>query len=146
MAPELFMPASKPAHGVPSIHDLKSDLEDVSTLKVTRHSDIWSFAMLVLELLTGEKPFPDKTIEAAIICALITGKRPKHPRSPEVVGRGLSNELWLFLGLCWELLPDRRPSLQSFYNILDKLATKWCPLPSGQARTQSKVIVSHYQC
>jgi serine/threonine protein kinase len=135
MAPELFMNAE----------DNADDLEDdVSVLKVTRYSDIWSFGMLVLELLTDELPFPDKSLDAAVICALIKGERPKHPRSLKVIGHGLNNELWQCLGRCWDSSPEHRLPLDSLHDALDKLATQWRP-PSAsvQNEIQSQVTVGH---
>ncbi|KIM79496.1 hypothetical protein PILCRDRAFT_823402 [Piloderma croceum F 1598] len=121
MAPELF----------------KSDAnhsDDVSTLnsKFTCFSDIWSFAMLALELLSDEFPFPDKTT-AAVIDALREGERPKQPRSSLVIGRGLNHELWQYLEDCWEPLPANRLRLQSLHDVLDTLATQW-RYPTGQIR------------
>ena len=133
MAPELFMVAET---------DTNEQEEGVSTLKVTRFSDIWSFAMLALELLTDEPPFPDKILDAAVICALIKNERPKHPRSPKVVAHGLNHEMWQYLCCCWEPSPEKRLPLQSLYTVLDKLATQWHPAsPDGQDH-QSRVTVS----
>lgn len=135
MAPELIVNAGTDSNELE---------DDVSTLMVTRFSDVWSFAMLVLELLTDDIPFPDKILDAAVICALIRGERPKHPRSPKVIAHGLNHELWHYLWRCWEPLPEKRLPLQSFYDILDKLATQWGPTsPRGEGQVQPRVTVSY---
>jgi serine/threonine protein kinase len=135
MAQELFMNAGTDSNELE---------DDVSTLMVTCFSDVWSFAMLVLELLTDEIPFPDKILDAAVICALIQGERPKHPRSPKVIAHGLNHELWQHLCRCWEPLPERRLPLQSLYNVLEKLATQW-GLTSlrDEGQVRPRVTVSH---
>jgi serine/threonine protein kinase len=135
MAPELFMNAETDSNELE---------DDVSALMVTPISDVWSFAMLVLELLTDEKPFPDKVLDAAVICALIKGERPKHPRSPKVIAHGLNHELWQYLQRCWEPLPEKRLPLQSLYDVLDKLATQWGPTsPHSEGQVPPRVTVSH---
>ena len=135
MAPELFMNAET---------DTNDSEDDVSALKVTRHSDIWSFGMLVLELLTDELPFPDKSLDAAVICALIKGERPKHPRSLKVIRNGLNNELWQYLAKCWDSSPEHRLPLHSLYDTLDQLATRWRPASPDVQDQTPQVIVSHH--
>jgi len=135
MAQELFMNAGTDSNELE---------DDVSTLMVTRFSDVWSFAMLVLELLTDEIPFSDKILDPAVICALIKGERPKHSRSPKVIAHGLNHELWQYLCRCWEPLPEKRLPLQLLYDVLDKLATHWSPTsPRGEGQVQQRVTVSH---
>jgi hypothetical protein len=100
--------------------------------------------MLALELLTGEVPFPDKFLDAAVILALIQGERPKHPRSPEVIGRGLNNELWQYLCGCWKSSPEDRLSLQTLRDLLNTLANQWHHMsPGTQDQIESQVTVSH---
>jgi serine/threonine protein kinase len=131
MAPELFMNMEA---------DGSDSEEDASPLKVTRYSDVWSFAMLALELLTGKVPFPDKFLDAAVILALIQGERPKHPRSPEVIGRGLNNELWQYLCGCWKSSPEDRLSLRTLHDLLNTLANQWHHMsPGTQDQIESQV-------
>ena len=112
MAPELFVNTGDTI-----------DLEDdIPIFKATRYSDIWSFAMLILELLTGEVPFPEKNSEASVRSALVNGERPKHSRNLKVTEDGLNDELWQILLRCWESLPENRLPLQSLQNALDRLA------------------------
>jgi serine/threonine protein kinase len=119
MAPELFM----------NSEGNTVDLEDsVPTLKATCYSDIWSFAMLALELLTGKIPFPDKYPNATVMYALINGERPKQPQRRSSTENGLNNELWGYLLRCWNPSPQNRLPLQSLYDVLDRLATQWRPV------------------
>jgi hypothetical protein len=120
MAPELFAD--------PNSED--SD-DDMPPLKVTRYSDIWSFGMLVLELLTGKIPFADKVLNPAVMYALMRGERPKRPLESEVIARGLNDELWKCLCRCWELSPERRLQLDIIEELLEKLATQWHPMSSS---------------
>jgi len=115
MAPELLIDMKM------SVDDQE---DDMPALKVTWHSDIWSFVMLVLELLTGELPFPDKILDVAVILALMKGECPKHPQSPKVIGQGLNHELWHYLCSCWNSSPEDRLPLLPLQDLLDELATQ----------------------
>jgi serine/threonine protein kinase len=97
-----------------------------SGLKVTRESDIWSFGMLALELLTGSDPFPNIFLDPVVIMALVKGERPPPP-GPEAVEQGLDNRLWRYLKQCWDSRPDKRPSLNILISVLNELAGKWSP-------------------
>jgi serine/threonine protein kinase len=80
-----------------------------SGLKVTRESDIWSFGMLALELLTGSVPFLNIVLDPGVMMALLKGERPPPP-GPESVTQGLDNRLWQYLNQCWDLQSDKHPS------------------------------------
>jgi len=134
MAPELFVD--------PNSED--SD-DDMPPLKVTRYSDIWSFGMLILELLTGKIPFADKVLNPAVIYALMRGERPKRPLESEVIARGLNDELWKCLCRCWELSPEKRLQLDIIQEVLEKLATQWYPMSSSaQQQMERNITVSTY--
>lgn len=125
IAPELFTGAKPDTNR----------LHDVLPLEFTRFSDIWSFAMLALELLSDELPFLDKITDMAVVDALMEGERPKQLRSRQVIEHGLNHELWQYLWRCWEPSPTNRLRLQSLHDVLDTLATQW--RPANQVRSMS---------
>jgi Serine/threonine protein kinase len=129
MAQELFEPRS----GLTS--------EDyASSLKTTRYSDIWSFAMLALELFTEEVPFVECVSPGAMVLALQRGERPKRP-GPDPYSRGLGNELWKCLCECWDKTPENRPPLKSLHSVLKRLADQWSPaLSVEQKRVHPKEV------
>jgi len=111
----------------PELFTVGTDNLDDDEPKATRYSDIWSFAMLVLELLTEELPFADKLLDSSVVCALLQGKHPNRPQSSEAFIHGLNNELWVHLCSCWRFSPRDRLPLQRLFNLLDTLATQWRP-------------------
>lgn len=75
-------------------------------------ADIYSFAMAILELLTGKHPFSDVKRDASVIHRIIVLKRtPQRPDSPEVQ-RWLTDDLWSLLQQCWAPDADQRPLMR----------------------------------
>ncbi|KZP29985.1 kinase-like protein [Athelia psychrophila] len=78
----------------------------------TMLADIYSFAMAILELLTGKHPFSDVKRDASVIHRIIVLKRtPQRPDSPEVQ-RWLTDDLWSLLQQCWAPDADQRPLMR----------------------------------
>ncbi|KAF8906038.1 TKL/TKL-ccin protein kinase [Gymnopilus junonius] len=76
----------------------------------TVEADTYSYAMAILELLTGKHPFADCRTTAAVICSIVVHK--KTPPRPEVsVGTWLSDELWDIMCKCWAKDYSSRPSM-----------------------------------
>lgn len=111
-APELLLPEE-------SDYDYASD---TTPLKPTCQSDIWSLAMLVLELLTENVPFAELNTTSAVILAVARGDMPKHPASSLVLERGLDDGVWLWLESCWSKEPSERPQLATLWGFFDEAA------------------------
>jgi len=82
-------------------------------------SDIYSYAMTVLELMTHKRPFamvPTRRI--AIV--LLNKERPERPDEPEVRARGLDNKLWAILQRCWAEEAEDRPKIEEVLAELSK--------------------------
>lgn len=93
LAPELIDPPRKKEHHQPA---------------ATEPADIFAFAMLGVEVYTGELPFGEVRHETAILM-IVRGQRPEKP--PDTEGRGLTPEIWKFIQKCWNQNPARRPDI-----------------------------------
>ncbi|KLO16952.1 kinase-like protein [Schizopora paradoxa] len=71
-------------------------------------SDVYSFAMLMLETFTGMLPFSYIRPDAKVIFDVIKGIRPKRPTVAEAPQ--LTDELWKLMTDCWDHDQLKRPS------------------------------------
>ncbi|KAJ7586154.1 kinase-like domain-containing protein [Mycena floridula] len=63
--------------------------------------DTYASVCAVLEVYTGQSPFPQYKFDPPVMYDVLAGKRP--PRPPR-----LSNELWMLVESCWQQDPARR--------------------------------------
>ncbi|CEL53472.1 RGS domain-containing serine/threonine-protein kinase A OS=Dictyostelium discoideum GN=rckA PE=1 SV=1 [Rhizoctonia solani AG-1 IB] len=77
---------------------------------LTFGSDIWSWAMTSLEILTDEPPFGQKTRGTKIIQMIGTNKRPERANHPKIEEYEHSDEIWRLFEDCWKRQPEERPS------------------------------------
>ncbi|KAJ7472653.1 TKL/TKL-ccin protein kinase, partial [Mycena latifolia] len=93
MAPELFF-----------VVDASSTQEEASP-STTKSSDVYSFALLVLEILISEPPKgrPSRTIVTAKIIADLRPKRADYDENK------ITADTWSVLDRCWALDPQLRP-------------------------------------
>jgi len=71
-------------------------------------ADIFAFAMLAFEILTGQLPFEGQGHSSAAYL-ILKGCRPGFPRDAEDVG--LTPQMWEFLQRCWHQDPMERPTI-----------------------------------
>ncbi|XP_036024991.1 proto-oncogene tyrosine-protein kinase ROS isoform X2 [Onychomys torridus] len=77
----------------------------------TSQSDVWSFGILVWEILTlGHQPYPAHS-NLDVLNYVQDGGRLEPPRN-------CPDDLWNLMSQCWAQEPDQRPT---FHNIHDKL-------------------------
>ncbi|KAF9644753.1 kinase-like protein [Thelephora ganbajun] len=69
----------------------------------SKESDIFSFAMVMIEVFTGAAPFNDCSPPMAML-EIIRGRRPQRPKHSAVTGR-----LWELIQRCWNQDPKLRP-------------------------------------
>ena len=92
-------------------------------------ADVYSFGLLMWEIITREKPFePQSQIEAAGSVAL-EGKRPPFPN-------GIPLTVKTLIENCWAEKPDERMEVELLIKRLDELgsdmmAQSWLAAPAG---------------
>ncbi|KAF7377544.1 Protein kinase domain-containing protein [Mycena sanguinolenta] len=73
--------------------------------KIHYGSDIYAFACVCYEILTGQVPFHELRITSVVI-KVVGGYRPSRPTSSP----GVFDDLWELLRSCWEEEAEKRPT------------------------------------
>ncbi|KAJ7490906.1 kinase-like domain-containing protein [Mycena latifolia] len=71
-------------------------------------SDVYAFACVCYEILTGKLPFYELSNDAAVIFKVVGGSRPTRPAACS--GTAVFDNLWDLLQDCWKEHPDTRPT------------------------------------
>ncbi|KAJ7614190.1 kinase-like domain-containing protein [Roridomyces roridus] len=77
-----------------------------SSLARSDSGDVYSFSMIVLEILSGLPPYHDLGSEQAVFIHVVRGGRPS--RTQDIV---ISNDVWRFLTWVWNESPPSRPGM-----------------------------------
>jgi serine/threonine protein kinase len=81
--------------------------DDIYT-RVSKATDVWAFAMTIVEILTGCVPFSHIGNPTKIIDAVLKGGRPERKGYPSI-----PDHIWRMLERCWALDPTQRPSAKT---------------------------------
>ncbi|XP_023932379.1 fibroblast growth factor receptor 1-like [Lingula anatina] len=85
----------------------------------TVQSDVWSFGILLWEIVTfGATPYPDIAV-TELATKLDQGTRLKSPKN-------CSMELYILMLQCWHKLPEKRPSFTSIRLELEDMMSQDC--------------------
>jgi len=91
-------------------------IED-NNVPATTYSDIYSFAMLILECITEEVPFSNLTRDAAVLHArTIKGQCPPRPDGQDRKNH-VPDDLWELMMRCWAVRPDQRPTMEQVHSF-----------------------------
>jgi serine/threonine protein kinase len=87
----------------------------------TREADVYSYAMAILELLTGKHPFSDCKRDAAVIYGIVVLKKTPMRPEEEEISKWLSDTLWDLMQRCWHKDATYRPSMAEMASSLSQL-------------------------
>jgi len=96
----------------------QTDTEEGSLPCVTTATDVWAFAMTVIEIFTGCVPFHEIKNDARVLFTVVKGGRPMRLHCPH-----LSENIWVMLEKCWDIDPDRRPSMNALWRFFELQST-----------------------
>lgn len=110
MAPELLLPS------------------EGSSSQITPESDVYSLATTLFEVFTGNIPFSDQPRDALVVIQIIQGQCPPLSRpGPEVTLRGLDDEMWELMVVCWDKNPRKRPRLGFILEQIERIRLNYEP-------------------
>ena len=91
--------------------------EAVFERKYTSMSDVWSFGVLLWEIMSlGASPYPSVTKMEVLFQMLKEGHRMERPKNCSI-------EIYLIMRDCWNHSPDQRPSFSSLVEDFERLLT-----------------------
>lgn len=140
LAPELLL-GSKGQNPKPRSED-DSNLEALQrdrkvVLKASKHTDVWSFGMTVLEVLTNARPYAKYCNDAFVIIQLYNRILPERPDIRGENGEAaLSDGVWTTVSHCWREIPEDRPKASKLRRELTKAAKKCSHQPREGLRSQ----------
>ncbi|KAF9256247.1 kinase-like protein [Marasmius fiardii PR-910] len=79
---------------------------------VSLSSDIYSFAMTVLELFTHQYPYSKIKHPPEVVLVVARKRPPPQPKEARVIERGLDDDMWKLLIECWDHIPSARPTIE----------------------------------
>lgn len=85
--------------------------DDDGPVHASTSTDVWSFGMICLEIMTSKKPYHHRIRDSNVISDLLSRRLPDRPNEEEVVKRGLSDQMWNLMLHCWNWEPLGRPSM-----------------------------------
>ncbi|KAG8956115.1 hypothetical protein FRC03_010924 [Tulasnella sp. 419] len=102
-----------------------SSLEELSGEDPTIESDIFSFALTFIELLTLKKPYAETGIGRSRMLQreILNGLRPAFP-GPDYAEKGLTSTecpIWVLLEKCWDQDIAKRPKIDEVLEVLAKV-------------------------
>ena len=115
----------------------------------TKESDCYALGMVILEVLTGQAPFP-RWGALVVMRKVIGGERPDRPEGPEAMW--FADDLWGLLKQCWSSEPKLRPAVKSVLERLKQGSVTWEPLSlsvdsdSHVDSDDESTFTSHHPC
>jgi serine/threonine protein kinase len=89
--------------------------EAMETLVFNRASDVWSFGVVLVELVQdGGKPYHEITSNSDVVALTLSGRKHKQPH-------GCSSELYKTMLRCWDVKPRKRPCFTELATKLEQL-------------------------
>ena len=109
----------------------------------SKSADIFAFAMLALEVFTGNVPFGGVKTESVVV-QIANGKRPAKPQAAEQLG--LTAEMWEFIERCWTANPNERPTIDEVVRTWEGFVNgcalfRFLPGRRIPARVNARVLV-----
>ena len=95
----------------------------------SKESDCYALGMVILEVLTGQAPFP-RHANLIVMQKVLGDVRPGRPKGAK--GAWFTDDLWGMLRQCWAAQQENRPGVEAVLDCLVQVSRVWKP-PTQQA-------------
>ncbi|KXN83999.1 Cytokinesis protein sepH [Leucoagaricus sp. SymC.cos] len=116
-----LMSEAQELDGIPVRYSAPEILEDDDDPRPTKATDVWSFACLGYETLSGKVPFFQLSKDSRVSIAIGRGDKPLRP-GQEGDGDGIITEVWRLLLACWEYRAQDRTDLLRVKEVLSNVS------------------------
>jgi len=96
--------------------------EVLTKFKVSRASDVWSFGVVMWEMIEAKTPWYDK--QNSEVLDLVCNQQQYLPK-PKATFEYPANEVYALMVQCWQFDPNLRPSFDDLFFKLEKLERIW---------------------
>ncbi|CAE7167722.1 unnamed protein product [Rhizoctonia solani] len=86
----------------------------------TPQTDVYALGMTMLEIFTGQPPYPDYRSDISVIKAIERGTTPARPTKLE--NNQKDDNMWQLLVRCWSRTPNDRPSAGFIAGVLQYMS------------------------
>lgn len=100
----------------------------LSKVFASTSTDVWSFGMLCLELMTGCQPYNDVDNDITVAINLSKWQLPPRP-GPMVMEQGLTDDLWALMLKCWHKNPHQRPTMTEVKDKIKRIRDNFTAPP-----------------
>ncbi|KAF5357827.1 hypothetical protein D9756_001387 [Leucocoprinus leucothites] len=87
-------------------------------IEPTKAIDMWAFACLCYELLSGRVPFSQIAKDIKVAAAIALGSKPTRPGITGASGNKIDDAMWQIMLMCWEIEPANRPECLTIQQML----------------------------
>ena len=77
----------------------------------TKAADIYSFGMITYEVVTGERPFGERSHDIHLVCDIFDGVRPK-------ISNNVPKLFKFIIEKCWDPIPENRPTAEELEHFI----------------------------
>lgn len=112
MAPEIMgiQPLAGDTNESGSQNSSLVTVEESFVPRLTKETDVYAFAVLALEIITGKAPYYYIKTDAIFQTHIVRGERPRREK---YASPALTDALWSVLEDCWVQQPSSRPGMET---------------------------------